>query len=166
MLKSKLESCGFNLHELNSQGTSGMAVTIRLPIRMHQMTLTQTSQVHHKAVGLQVNLRATQSFQVTLMFATNIGQQLFSLSVTWQIVSVAASRLQGLGTSFKAFTRLKSNAATTLSFQQKSIPEMLHKMHQQAQPDKGVTNQTPFPNTAYSSFPCVVVKIGNYPSSW
>lgn len=37
------------------------------------------------------------------------------------------------------FQRLKSNAGITLSLQQKSIPEMLHKMHQQAQPDKGVT---------------------------
>lgn len=103
---------------------------------------------------------------VTLMFTANIGRELFSLSMTWHIVSVAASRLQGLGTSFKAFIRLKSNVAITLSLQQKSIPEMLCKMHQQAQSAKGVTNQTPFPNTAYSSFPCVVVKIGNYPSSW
>lgn len=76
---------------------------------------------------------------VTLMFSANIGRELFSLSMTWHMVSVAAFRLQGLGTSFKAFIRLKSNAAITLSLQQKSIPEMLHKMHQQAQPDKGVT---------------------------
>lgn len=73
------------------------------------------------------------------------------LSVTWHMVSVAASSLQGLGTCFKAFIRLKSNAAITLSLQQKSIPEMLCKMHQEAQPYKGMTNQTPFPNTAYSS---------------
>lgn len=103
---------------------------------------------------------------MTLVFSANIGKELLSLSVTWHMVSVAASRLQGLGTSFKAFKRLKSNAAITLSLQQKSMPEMLRKMHQQAQPDKSVTNQTPLPNTAYSSFPCVVVRIGNYPSSW
>lgn len=90
---------------------------------------------------------------MTLVFSANIGKELFSLSVTWHMVSVAASRLQGLGTSFKAFERLKSNAAITLSLQQKSMPEMLRKMHQQAQPDKGVTNQTPFPNTCLFILP-------------
>lgn len=39
--------------------------------------------------------------------------------VTWHTICVAASSLQELGTSFKAFIRLKSNAAIT--------PSLLHK---------------------------------------
>lgn len=44
---------------------------------------------------------------MTLMFSANIGRELFSLSVPQHMVSVVASRLQGLGTSFKAFIKLK-----------------------------------------------------------
>lgn len=94
------------------------------------MTLTQDLS------GPPQSLQAARQFKSNLELCgdthANIGKELLSLSMTWHVVSVAASRLQGLGTSFKAFIRLKSNAAMTLSLQQKSIPEMLQKKHQQA----------------------------------
>lgn len=87
--------------------------------------------------------------------------------MTRHTIVVAASRLQGLGTSFKAFIRLdlKSNAAITLSLLQKYSRNAMQNAPE-AQPDEGVTSQTPIPNTAYSSFPCVVTETGNYPSFW